>query len=286
MIPTGSDHAVVEAWRAHRRYLVDLAFGVLGDAGVAEDVVQDAFARLANLPAGAIENPRAWLSVVTSRLCLDHLRSARNRREYPAEIVGAARPVGQYAAVDPADRVTLDDEVRLALSVVLDRLSPAERVAFVLHDVFQTPFDQIARTTGRPVGTCRQLARRARRKLAAASGRAAPAEYREVTERFLTACATGDVDRLVAVLDPDIWGLAETVDGKPLGPPVHRDRRRVAATFLRHFGYPEVRLVSHPLSGTPVVLAYRAGSLAAVVDLTIRADSIAGISVLLVDPRP
>src|SRR5215467_6723233 len=125
---------VVQAWNDHRPYLVDMAFRMLGDIGAAEDVVQDAFSRLLRARPGEIEDERGWLIVVTSRLCLDQIRSARARRERPHDaseiefVPGGQASVGQQAPIDPADRVTLDDNVRLALLVVLQRLSPAERV--------------------------------------------------------------------------------------------------------------------------------------------------------------
>jgi RNA polymerase sigma-70 factor (ECF subfamily) len=155
-------------WRTNRPYLVNLAFGMLSDIGSAEDAVQDAFGRFADADYTQIEDHRAWLIVVTSRICLDQINSARSRREHAydtstIEFVG--EPALQARPVDPADRVTLDDEVRTALLVVLERLTPAERVVFVLHDIFQTPFDSIAETVGKPAATCRQLARRARVKL-------------------------------------------------------------------------------------------------------------------------
>src|SRR5215472_12300870 len=158
---------VSDAYQAHRPYLIDLAFRMLGDLGAAEDVVQDAFSRLMGAEAGEIEDYRGWLIVVTSRLCLDQIRSARTRRERAhdaAEIEFIAPP--QSGLTDPADRVTLDDRVRIALLVMLQRLSPAERVVFVLHEVFSVPFDAIAATVGRSGPACRQLARRARQKIA------------------------------------------------------------------------------------------------------------------------
>src|SRR5215467_6158527 len=133
------DARVSQAYREHRPYLVDLAFRMLGDLGAAEDVVQDAFTRLLRADAGEIDDERGWLIVVTSRLALDQIKSARARRERahdPGEIEyvapAAARDHGEPLA-DPADRVTFDDSVRLALLVMLERLSPAERVVFVLH---------------------------------------------------------------------------------------------------------------------------------------------------------
>src|ERR1700759_3291185 len=156
--------SVETAWRSHRAYLVNLAYQMLGDVGEAEDVAQEAFLRLSRAEPAEIEDVRAWLTVGAGRLCLDQMRSARSRHEQSDE--AGALDVTPSRGADPADRVTLDDEVRSALLEVLRRLSPGERVAFVLHDVFQMPFDEIAETVGRPVGTCRQLARRARAKFA------------------------------------------------------------------------------------------------------------------------
>ena len=158
---------IAAAYRDHRPYLIDLAFRMLGDIGAAEDAVQDAFTRLLAANVAEIEDERGWLIVVTSRLCLDRIRSARTRKESThdsAEIEFAAPPAQGLA--DPADRVTVDDGVSLALLVVLQRLSPAERVAFVLHDIFQLPFPSVAETMGRTAPACRQLTNRARQKIA------------------------------------------------------------------------------------------------------------------------
>jgi RNA polymerase sigma-70 factor (ECF subfamily) len=154
---------VADAWRSHRPYLVNLAYQMLGDIGEAEDIAQEAFLRLTRTGHGEIDDVRGWLTVVAGRLCLDQVRSARARHEQPREITAleTSPPLNQSQYPDPADRVTLDDEVREALLEVMRRLSPGERVAFVLHDVFGIPFETIAETVGRPVGTCRQLARRA-----------------------------------------------------------------------------------------------------------------------------
>src|SRR6201999_1681340 len=195
------------AGRSHRPYLVNLAYQMLGDVGEAEDVAQEAFLRLSRADASQIDDVRAWLTVVAGRLCLDQMRSARARHEQP-DASGGFEVVPSRDA-DPADRVTLDDEVRTALMEVLRRLSPGERVAFVLHDVFAMPFDAIAETVGRPEGTCRQLARRARAKFAAAQPKLTDittAEHHLVTEKFIAACAGGDVAALTSVLDPTVWG--------------------------------------------------------------------------------
>src|SRR5690348_3734408 len=160
---------ITQAYAAHRSYLVDLAFRMLGDIGAAEDVVQEAFSRLMRADVGEIEDERGWLIVVTSRLSLDQIKSAHSRRErsHDAAAIEFVAPPERAVLADPADRVTFDDGVRLALLVVLQELSPAERVVFVLHDIFQVPFATVAATVGRTVPSCRQVARRARQKISA-----------------------------------------------------------------------------------------------------------------------
>lgn len=270
---------LAEAWR-HRAYLVDLAFRMLGDVGDAEDVVQEAYVRLSR--AAGVEDVRGWLTVVVSRLCVDHIRSARVRREQlgDAAWLETAAPLGRSAPVDPADRVTLDDEVRIALSVVLQRLGPAERVAFVLHDVFRLPFESIAETLGRPVAACRQLARRARLKVVAARpGSAAVdvAEHRAVTERFMAACANGDLEALVGVLAPDVWGVAELVgSGSP--PRTASGPDAVARNLLRYWGS-GVTLVSLPVGSAPTLLAFTDRRPIGVITLTVREGLVAKIHV-------
>ena len=216
---TTGDTRYTDAWRANHSYLVDLAFGMVGNIATAEDAVQEAFTRLARTDLDEIEEVRGWLIVVTTRICLDHIRAASSRSSSrsrprpwsPPLLPGRAgrrvRSRGRNRALvgsgttppDPADRVTLDDEVRLALLVVLQRLTPIERVVFVLHDIFRTPFDAVAAMVGRPAATCRQLARRARIKVQAGDGGrrgSAPvdrAEHQEVAEQFIRACANGDL---------------------------------------------------------------------------------------------
>src|ERR1700752_3164370 len=165
--PQSAKDRITEAWRNHRPYLVNLAYQMLGDVGEAEDVAQEAFLRLSRSDAAQIDDVRAWLTVVAGRLCLDQVRSARARHEQSDE--SGVLDITPLREADPADRVTLDDEVRTAMLEVLRRLSPGERVAFVLHDIFQMPFEEIAETVGRPVGSCGQLARRARAQVAGAS---------------------------------------------------------------------------------------------------------------------
>lgn len=273
---------ISQAYQAHRPYLVDLAFGMLGDVGVAEDVVQEAFSRL--MRAGPVQDERGWLIVVTSRLCLDHIKSARSRREraYDASEIEFAGSHAEPELADPADRITLDDSVRLAMLVVLERLSPAERVVFVLHDIFQLPFETVAQTVGRAAPACRQLARRARQKMAdSAKARfdVPTAEHRLITEKFIAACAGGDLAVLVEVLAPDAWGEAD------LGP---RDRRAerivhgaepIARNLLTFWG-PRTTLVSRAAAGQPVLLAFTGQDLAGVITLTVRGDQIQSVHVI------
>ena len=261
--------SVEAAWRSHRPYLVNLAYQMLGDVGEAEDIAQESFLRLARTDPSQIEDVRGWLTVVAGRLCLDQLRSARARYERPDH--GGALEASRSNDPDPADRVTLDDEVRTALLEVLRRLSPGERVAFVLHDVFQMPFEEIAETVGRPIGTCRQLARRARAKFTNASPRLADvtnAEHQLVTEKFVTACANGELQALTAVLDPTVWGAA-TILGDPAPPPqINHGPDEVATNLLRYLGH-GATLVSGPV-GEPVLLAFADRRLFAVLVLTVR----------------
>jgi RNA polymerase sigma-70 factor (ECF subfamily) len=268
---SGSDQ-VAEAWRRHRPYLINLAYQMLGDIGDAEDVAQEAFLRFSRADVEEIDDVRGWLTVVASRLCLDQVRSARARYERVEDPTLADRPAAPDKArrLDPADRVTLDDEIRTALLEVLRRLSPGERVAFVLHDVFGVPFDTIAETVGRPIGTCRQLARRARSKVRAAQPKlsdVAPAEHQVVTEKFIDACANGDIAGLTAVLDPTVWGVGTILIDPAPPPQVNHGPVAVATNLLRYLG-PEVTLVSGPV-GQPVVLAFADRRLFAVIVLTI-----------------
>jgi RNA polymerase sigma-70 factor (ECF subfamily) len=269
---------ITEAWRNHRPYLVNLAYQMLGDVGDAEDVAQEAFLRLSRANVDEIDDIRAWLTVVAGRLCLDQVRSARARYERPEDIGPEMAALNQSGRLDPADRVTLDDEVRAALLEVLRRLSPGERVSFVLHDVFGVPFDDIAETVGRPVGTCRQLARRARAKFTLAQPKPSEvpsAEHQLVTEKFITACANGDLQALAAVLDPTVWGVG-TLIAEPAPPPqINYGPQDVATNLLRYLG-PGVTLVSGPV-GQPVVLAFARRRLFAVIVLTIQDNNITKI---------
>ncbi|MEP7020033.1 MAG: RNA polymerase sigma factor SigI [Pseudonocardiales bacterium] len=248
-----------ETWRAHRPYLINLAYGMLRDIGAAEDAVQEGFARFAAADYPRIADARGWLIVVTGRVCLDQIQSARSRRERSVEtgtieFVGAptsARPV------DPADRVTLDDEVRIALLVVLDALTPAERVVFVMHDVFRTPFDEIAQTVGRSVASCRQMARRARSKIEKRPTGAKPAESlqaRHVVDQFIETTSNGDIAALAALLDPGVWGVADMGPDDPRTDVPNHGGRKVSRNLMRWFT--KATLVVDPAGDDSQILAF------------------------------
>jgi RNA polymerase sigma-70 factor (ECF subfamily) len=198
-----------------RRHLMSLAFRMLGTVAEAEDAVQETYTRwyrMSQAERDAIEVPRAWLTRVASRVCLNALSSARKRRE---RYVGPwlPEPVPAFAFNDPSgtsagnplDRVTLDDSISTALLVVLESMTPAERVAFVLHDVFAMPFDEIAQVVGRTPAACRQLATSARRRVQQSRSRQVPPdEHDRVVKAFAAAARDGDIAGLIAVLDPEV----------------------------------------------------------------------------------
>lgn len=272
------------AWRAHRRHVLDIAYRMLGNLAEAEDVVQEAFARLMRVDVDEIEEVRGWLVVVVSRLCLDRLKADRRHPTTPDDSLGE-RPAAH--ALDPAERITLDDSVRFALFRVLERLTPAERTAFVLHDVFQYPFESIGEIVGRTPAACRQLASRARRTIQTDSGPARfsvdPSEQRLVTERFITACSTGDLDGLLAVLDPDVAGEGDV--GGRIGIRKAVGSHAVAAQLLQFVGPKSaITLLSIPTGDDEAgMVALRDGRVVTLLTLTMRDGLIEHIDAL-VDP--
>jgi len=197
-----------------RRHLMSLAFRMLGTVAEAEDAVQETYTRwyrMSQAERDAIEVPRAWLTRAASRVCLTVLTSARKRREryvgpwLPEPVPAFAFGDSSGEAGNPLDRVTLDDSISTALLVVLESMTPAERVAFVLHDVFAMPFDEIAQIVGRSPAACRQLATSARRRVQQSRSRLVPQdEHDRVVKAFAAAARDGDIAGLIAVLDPEV----------------------------------------------------------------------------------
>jgi RNA polymerase sigma factor (sigma-70 family) len=197
---------LVGRFEEHRTYLRAVAYRMLGSVSEADDAVQETWLRLSRSDTSEVENLGGWLTTVLARVCLDMLRSRKSRRE---ESLGARVPepiAGRADGADPEQEALLSDSVGLALLVVLETLTPAERLAFVLHDMFAVPFDEIAPIVGRSPDAARQLASRARRRARGADTSNEPdhTRQREVVDAFLAAARDGDFDALVAVLDPDV----------------------------------------------------------------------------------
>src|ERR671910_558134 len=208
---------LAERFEEHRTHLRAVAYRMLGSLSEVDDAVQEAWLRLSRADATGIDNLGGWLTTVVARVCLDMLRSRQSRREEPFT-PDAPEPVATgTSGSSPEQEALLADSVGLALLIVLDRLVPAERLAFVLHDMFAMPFEEIAPIVGRSVEATRQLASRARRRVR--GGAAAPdpdlVRQREVVEAFIAALRGGDFEGLLAVLDPDLVVRADMAAGAP-----------------------------------------------------------------------
>lgn len=267
-----------EAWAADRRRLMDLAYRLLGSVADAEDVVQDAYGRLRAADLDAIADLTGWLVTVTSRLCVDHLRRhEQSRRAYVGPWL--PEPVVAAGTDDVAERITLDDSVRMALLVVLERLSPAERTAFVLHDVFAVPFDEVGVIVGRSPEACRQLASRARRKVVA-DGAARrppvdPAELETVAHRFARACDLGDLDALIDVLASDVVGDFDSAGVVPGAPLTALDGAvAVAAQLIASVSGRGATFEVASVNGEPGVLVVLRATVVAVIALGVRAGRV------------
>lgn len=208
---------LAERFEEHRSHLRAVAYRMLGSSGEAEDAVQEAWLRLSRTEAAEIENLGGWLTTVVGRVCLDTLRSRASRREEPLTPDRPEPVATGMRGSSPEEEAVLADSVGFALLVVLDRLAPAERLAFVLHDMFAVPFEEIAPIVGRSVEATRQLASRARRRVRGGSPASASDldRQRDIVDAFLAALRGGDFEGLLAVLDPDLVVRAEMGVGAP-----------------------------------------------------------------------
>jgi len=274
-------------FQAHRAHLRAVAYRMLGSLAEADDAVQEAWLRLTGTDAdgGDIRNLRAWLTTVVSRICLDMLRARMTRREEPLD-VHLPDPIVTPVQDDPEEHALLADSVGLALLVVLDTLSPAERLAFVLHDIFALPFEQIGPILDRSPAAAKQLASRARHRLrgAAAPAAADPARQRQVADAFLAASRGDDFEGLLAVLDPAVVLRADAGTGGPLGP--SRLIRGAAEVATQAHRFAHLASFAHPVlvNGALGFLVAPGGQPLAVIGVTIRDDKITEIDILA-DPE-
>jgi RNA polymerase sigma-70 factor, ECF subfamily len=275
------DHdRLAERFEAHRPHLRAVAYRMLGSLAEADDAVQEAWLHLGRSGAGGVENLGGWLRTVVARVCLDKLRSRRSRPEEPRGVHLPDPIVDRPDGVDPEHQALLADSVGLALLVVLDTLRPAERVAFVLHDLFAVPFEEIAPLVGRSETAARQLASRARRRVQGAPAPDAdPGRQRRVVDAFLAAARDGDFDALVAVLDPDAVLRAEQAGAS-------REVRGAPAVASSALGFAWLAGHARPVlvNGTPGLVAAPDGRPYSVLGFTVRDGRIAEIDILA-DPR-
>ena len=275
---------LAERFEEHRTRLRAVAYRMLGSLSEADDAVQETWLRLGRTDSDEIENLGGWLTTVVSRVSLNMLRSRNTRREEPLDIRLPEPIVDRADGTDPEHEALLADAVGVALLVVLETLSPAERLAFVLHDMFAVPFDEIGPIVDRSPEAARQLASRARRRV-----RAEPVEpdgdldtQREVVDAFLAAARDGDFERLVAVLDPGVVVRADF--GRKAGG--IRETRGAEAVARRARAFSQIGLVIRPalINGVPGGVSMRDGQIFSVGAFTVRDGKIVALD-FLVDPE-
>lgn len=271
------ENFLAEQFRANRSHLKSVAYRMLGSMSEAEDAVQEAWLRLSRADAAEVRNLGGWLTTVVSRICLDMLRARKQRREDPLGPAVADPSISQSDPGGFEHEAMLADSVGLAMLVVLQQLTPAERIAFVLHDMFDLPFDEIAPIVDRSPEAARQLASRARRRV---QGKPNPDESqlagnRSIISAFLTASRTGDLSGLLALLDPDVVMRADAAAMR-MGaiPPTIRGADAVAQAFAGRAKNAQVGLID----GAVGVIIAPEGNLRLVLEVTIRDGRIVEIS--------
>jgi RNA polymerase sigma factor (sigma-70 family) len=265
----------------HRTHLRAVAYRMLGSVSEADDAVQEAWLRLSRSDARGVENLGGWLTTVVGRVCLNMLRSRRTRREEPLDVHVPEPIVSRQDGLDPEHEALLADSVGLALLVVLETLAPAERLAFVMHDMFGVPFDEIAPMVGRSPEATRQLASRARRRVQGEAPAPDPdlTRQREVVDAFFAAARDGDFEALVAVLDPDVVLRADGGAGRPRATFVVRGARAVAE---RASGYARLAPFVRPalINGAAGAVVTPKGRPFSVMAFTVRGGKIVAIDAL------
>jgi RNA polymerase sigma-70 factor (ECF subfamily) len=288
-----TDTEMASEFEAHRPRLTRLAYATTGSLTEAEDCVQEAWLRLQRIQdRTSIRDLSAWLTTTVSRLALDALGSARVRREryagpwLPEPLVENLPASLADDRGDPADRVTLDESVSMALLVVLEQLSPAERTAFVLHEVFGMRFEEIAAVVGRSPSAVRQLASRARRHVHGERPRFPPrfpptrAEQRELVAAFTSACVDGDLERLISLLDPEVVWRADGGGRVRAAPRLARGALQVARLLVAFGGRPPRMTRVALVNGAPGLVIRDADGVLSVVALTVDAGRVTAIDVI------
>jgi RNA polymerase sigma-70 factor (ECF subfamily) len=272
---------LAQRFEAHRAHLRGVAYRMLGSISEADDAVQEAWIRLSRSDPSEVENLRGWLTTVVGRVALNMLRARKSRREAALDVHVPDLIVGDETGIDPEHEALIGESVGLAMLVVLDSLSPSERVAFVLHDVFGVPFDEIAPIVGRTPTAARQLASRARRQVQGAPVPDVDLDGQwAVVDAFLEAARAGNFERLLAVLDPDVVLRSDGGAARPRLTSLVRGASAVAerAMGFRRFAGTSTRALAN---GIPAGVAWAPdGSPLAVVALTVRGGHIAAIDVL------
>jgi RNA polymerase sigma factor (sigma-70 family) len=271
---------LADRFEQHRPRLRAVSYRMLGSFSEADDAVQEAWLRFSGADTSEVENLGAWLTTVVSRICLNALRSRKARPEEPA---GSHLPdpiVSPVDAVGPEDEALMADSVGLALLIVLDSLAPAERLAFVLHDVFDVPFEQVAPIVDRSEAATRQLASRARRRLrATGTSDMDVARQWELVDAFLAAARDGDFDALLKVLDPDVVRRVDAGAAIPGLPPILRGAQAVAsgAVTFQKLGYVSRRAL---VNGAPGVVSFDGEEPVSVVGFTVAEGKIVELNIL------
>lgn len=282
MSSNNNEHAwLIEQFEANRGHLRAVAYRMLGSMNEADDAVQESWLHFSRSDTSSVKNIGGWLTTIVARICLDMLRSRSSRREEPLETYETDQPVSSRNEIDPEYEALLADSVGLALLVVLDTLNPAERLAFVLHDIFAVPFEEIAPIVGRSPTTARQLASRARRRVrgAATLPDADFTRQREIVDAFLAASRGGDFNALLAVLDPDVVFRADQVAVATGSPGEIRGAEAVAKQFSGRARGAQPALVN----GAVGVVVVKQEELFLILNLTITNNRIVEINAII-DP--
>jgi RNA polymerase sigma factor (sigma-70 family) len=270
---------LVEGFEENRTRLRAVAYRMLGSIAEADDAVQEAWLRLSRSDASGVDNLGAWLTTIVARVCLNVLRSRNARREEPLDVHVPDPVISRADGTNPEDEALLADSVGLALHVVLETLTPAERLAFVLHDMFGVPFEEIAPMVGRSPATARQLASRARRRVRGAGAHVPDPDLgrqREVVDAFYAAAHRGDFDALVALLDPDVVARSDGGTAYPEVSLVIRGAAAVASHSLRIHD-PAALIRPALVNGAAGGVVFLAGQPVAVVGFTVSRGKIAEI---------